>query len=215
MCRSIQRPKGNPFRVYLTGVLNGFPPPVCFKDILIVIIPDPSLIMELMDFPCPVLYINPLAGSEIEVTSSLAIGGYGSARENFDFVEVNYRFTDFTVKNLVVVLTDLLIQLVQHVDFYDSRSKAIIKNRVVLDKLFADHEIESLIEASSSNPSNETSISSGFVPLPGPIGGDNCEQCSPEKRVLRSTTASASATNKPERYRVQLLLTVPHIVSQH
>ena len=106
-------------------------------------------------------------------------------------------------------------------DFYDTRSKTIIKNRVILDKLFAERGIESLIEQ-SSNGSNETFLSTGLVALPGPIGGDSYEQASPEKRILRSAGASTCgdapgslAANRPERYRVQLLLTFPHIVSQN
>ncbi|VDM30436.1 unnamed protein product [Hydatigera taeniaeformis] len=107
---------------------------------------------------------------------------------------------------------------IRHVDFYDARSKIIIKNRIVLDKLLAERAIESLIRPSSPSISGDVPLSP-LVALPGPIRGENRDQISPEKRILRSTSATISGdasallprpASRPESYRVKLLLTIPH-----
>ncbi|CUT99049.1 Zinc finger protein jing protein [Echinococcus multilocularis] len=107
---------------------------------------------------------------------------------------------------------------IRHVDFYDARSKIIIKNRIVLDKLLAERAIESLIRPPSPSASNDIPLST-HVALPGPIRSDNRESSSPEKRILRSTIATVSGdasassprpASRPECFRVKLLLTIPH-----
>lgn len=106
-------------------------------------------------------------------------------------------------------------------DFYDARSKIIIKNRIVLDKLLAERAIESLIRPPSPSGSSNVPLST-HIALPGPIRGENRDQSSPEKRILRSTSATVSGdasalfprpASRPESYRVKLLLTIPHTVS--
>ncbi|KAL5965340.1 Zinc finger protein aebp2 [Taenia solium] len=107
---------------------------------------------------------------------------------------------------------------IRHMDFYDARSKIIIKNRIVLDKLLAERAIESLIRPPSPSGSSDLPLST-HVALPGPIRGENRDQNSSEKRILRSTSATVSGdasalfprpASRPESYRVKLLLTIPH-----
>lgn len=108
----------------------------------------------------------------------------------------------------------LFFYVVRHTDFYDLRSKTIIKNRLVLDKLLAESAIEKLITHPETTPSD--SQVTAVVPLPRPIREDFSE--SPKKRYLRSNDngvpfSTKLLSSKPESYRVKLLLTVPHIVS--
>uniref|UniRef100_A0A5K3ELG9 C2H2-type domain-containing protein n=1 Tax=Mesocestoides corti TaxID=53468 RepID=A0A5K3ELG9_MESCO len=110
---------------------------------------------------------------------------------------------------------------VRRADFYDFRSKIIIKNRLILDKILAESAIEKLIQPSAS-PNQVDDNLSGHVALPGPIKDENADDFSSSRRILRSgVTVSADdcpdllsrsqpLPSKPESYRVKLLLTVPH-----